>query len=198
VSKITQTSTTCSQFASGTATTLSAVQYSVKNNTTTINQTNPGVFFYWVKVTALAGNNTFTITQTITTGNFNTLFAVTSGSNVFDANCVNGLKPSFTQSSTNATSGTVTVTWVAPNAGTYYISVKFDTSTAVGKTSPTPTTVHYNFSTVGVPGSTSGLDLVKKPTGNAAITPNTLPASDTRSSTYMVVARMITWMLFGT
>ena len=30
----------------------------------------PGVFFYWVTVTAPAGNNSFTITQTITTGNF--------------------------------------------------------------------------------------------------------------------------------
>jgi hypothetical protein len=31
-----------------------------------------------------------------------------------------------------------------------------------GATAPSPTTVHYDFSTTGVPGTTSGLDLKKK------------------------------------
>jgi hypothetical protein len=197
VSQITPTGTTCSQFASGTASTLASVAYSLKNNTNIIGQTNPGVFFYWVKVTVPAGSNTFTVNQSITTGNFNTFFVLTSGSNVFNANCVDGLKPNITQFSDRSGSN-VMVQWNAPSAGTYFISIKYSTSSVVGVTAPTPSTVHYVFSTVGVPGSTSGLDLVKKPTGKASIVPNTTPAPETRTPTYMVVARMITWMLFGT
>jgi hypothetical protein len=144
------------------------------------------VFSYWVKVTAPSGNDTFVITQTITTGNFNTLFSIASGSSVFSANCVNGLNPTFTQSSTSGTSGKVTVNWNAPSAGTYYIFIKFDSTSATGKTAPTPTTVHYAFSTVGVPASTSGLDLAKKPTGRAAISPN-----GAVSTAYTLMANML-------
>jgi hypothetical protein len=46
------------------------------------------VFFYWVKLTASAGSNTFTIDQSITTGNFDShFFSVAAGSNAFNANC---------------------------------------------------------------------------------------------------------------
>ena len=151
-----------------------------------INQVSPGSFVYWVRVAAPAGSNTILVNQSITTGNFNTLFAIANGSNVFDANCVNGLKPKFTQSSTNGTSGTGTVNWSAPSAGSYYISVKFDATSVGGKTGPTPTTVHYDFSTQGIGGSTSGLDLIKKMTGSAAINPN-----DTPVRTYLLWASIM-------
>jgi hypothetical protein len=155
VSQITPTGTTCAQFASGTAETLDALDYSVKSGK--IQQVNPGVFFYWVRVTAPAGNNTFTVTQAITTGNFNSFFDIQSGSNVFDSNCVSR-HPSITQSG-----GTVTVTFNAPAAGTYFISIKYSANSVVGSPAPSPgTTVHYDFMTMGVPGSTSGLDLVRK------------------------------------
>ena len=161
VSKITPTQTRCRDFADGTTDTLSSVQYSVKNGA--INQVNPGVLFYWVKVTAPAGNNTFVVNQSITTGNFNTLFALASGTAVFDSSC-NNVNATFTQSPiNNTTTGTVTVTFNAPTAGIYYIGIKFSPSSATGKTAPTPTTVGYSYSTTGVPGSTSGLNLVPKP-----------------------------------
>jgi hypothetical protein len=159
VSQITETGTTCAQFSGGTAQTLSSVQYTVKNGA--ILQENPGVFFYWVKVTAPAGNNTFVVNQSITTGNFNTLFAIASGSNVYNSSCTN-VHGTFTQSSINNTSGTVTVTFNAATAGTYYIGVKFQTTSVTGKTAPTPSTVGYTYSTTGVPGSTSSLNLVKR------------------------------------
>ncbi len=156
VSQITPTGTTCRDFSRGTADTLSSVGYSVKNGQ--INQVNPGVFFYWVRVTVPAGNNSFTITQTITTGNFNGLFDTASGSNVFDSNC-NSTGPTITQ---NPTTGSVTVQWNAPTAGTYFISIKYSASSVKGDPAPSPgTTVHYDFMTTGVPGSTSGLDLIK-------------------------------------
>jgi hypothetical protein len=137
-----------------------------------INQVNPGKFSYWVRVTAAAGSNTFTISQAITTGNFDTLFALTSGSSVFYSNCTNGPKPRLSQGPrTGTTGGTVAVTWSAPSADTYYISVKFDSTSVTGKTAPNPTTVHDDFSTTGVAGSTSGIDLIKKPTGSALLSP---------------------------
>jgi hypothetical protein len=158
VSQITPTGTRCRDFSSGTADTLSSVQYSVKNGV--ISQTNPGVFFYWVKVTAPAGNNTFTITQTITTGNFSSLFDVASGSDVFSSSC-NSVGPTITQ---NPTTKAVTVAFNAPAAGTYFIGIKYSVNSVVGSPAPSPgTTVHYNLMTTGVPGSTSGLDLVLKP-----------------------------------
>jgi hypothetical protein len=104
-----------------------------------------------------AGNNIFTITQTITTGNFNTFFtAIVNGSNVFDSDCVS-MQRAITQSG-----DTVTVRFNAPVAGTYYIAIKYNTQSLSGEPAPNPgTTVHYDFMTTGVPGSTSGLDLVR-------------------------------------
>jgi len=159
VSQITPTETSCSDFSSGTAQTLSVIQYSVKNGV--IKQENPGVFFYWVKVTAVAGSNTFVVNQSITSGNFSTLFAIASGSAVFDASCTN-MHAKITQSSINGTSGTVTAKFNAATAGTYYIGIKFSPSSVTGKTAPSPSTVGYSYSTTGIPGSTNGLNLIKK------------------------------------
>jgi len=154
VSKITPTGTTCSQFANGSAQTLAALNYSVQNGKIKQNVT-PGVFFYWVSVTASAGSNTFTITQTITTGNFSTFFDMASGSQVFSSNC-GSVSDTITQNG-----NTTTVTFNAPTAGTYIIGIKYDSKSVVGATAPNPTTVHYDYATTGVPGSTSGLNLVK-------------------------------------
>jgi hypothetical protein len=160
VSQITPTATTCSQFNSGTSPTLDTLQYSVKGNPSTINQINPGVFFYWVKVTSTtAGQNTFTINQSITSGNFTTPFTFASGSNVFTASCSTASGVLITQ----AASGNVTVKFNASAAGqTFIIGIKYDTSAVKGKAAPTPSTVTYSFNTVGVPGTTQGLSLVKK------------------------------------
>jgi hypothetical protein len=116
------------------------------------------VFFYWVKVTVPAGNNTFTITQTITTGNFTGKFSFANGSNVFNSSC-NAVSNTMTQ---NTTTGAMTVQFNAPTAGSYIISIKYDSKSIVGLPAPSPTTtVHYDFATTGVAGSTSGLDLIK-------------------------------------
>jgi len=156
VSKITPTGTTCTQFRDGTAATLGFLNYSVaggkvKNNVT------PGVFFYFVSVTVPAGNNVVTVTQTITTGNFTGKFDITSGQNVFNSNCT-AVSSTIAQ---NAATGTVTVSFNAPVAGTYIISIKYDSKSIAGCNAPNPTTVHYDFATTGVPGSTQGLDLIK-------------------------------------
>jgi hypothetical protein len=142
-------------FRDGTSETLSQLNYSVKGGK--ILQVNPGVFFYWNSVTAVAGSNTFTITQTITTGNFASYFGIASGSFVWTNGCVKVQDATITQSG-NVT----TITFNASAPGTYIIGVKYDPGSIKGVTAPSPTTtVHYDFS-MGLPGSTSGLNLVKK------------------------------------
>jgi hypothetical protein len=154
--QITSSATTCSQFSSGTAQTLSSLQYTVRNGV--IRSIQPTAFFYWVAVTAPAGNNTFTITQTITTGNFNSLIPMTNGSKVYNSNC-GTMHPTIAQSG-----GTVTVMFDAPTAGTYFIAIKYNPQSLKNKPAPSPTTtVHYDFMTTGVPASTTGLDLLLTP-----------------------------------
>jgi hypothetical protein len=154
-SQITPVETTCSEFSSGTAETLGSVQYGLDKGL--IDRVAPRKFLYWVPVTAPAGNNTLRITQTITTGNFNTFFAgIGNGSNVFDSNCVS-LQRSGSQSG-----DTVGVKFNAPAAGTYFIAIEFSAKSLLGEPAPSPgTTVHYDFTTTGVPDSTSGLDLLE-------------------------------------
>src|SRR5205823_3245189 len=124
------------QFRNGTAATLSNLNYSVGNDGKIKQNVNPGVFFYWVRLTVPAGNNSVTITQTITTGNFTGLFNFTSGSGVFDSNC-NSLSDTITQ---NTTTGAVTVQFNAPIAGTYFIAIKYDSKSIVGLPAPSPGT----------------------------------------------------------
>src|SRR5207248_1950441 len=129
--QITPAETTCSQFSSGTAQTLGSVRYDINNDL--IQRIVPRNFLYWVMVTVPAGNNTFDITQTITTGNFNTFFAGNgNGSNVFDANCVS-LQRTIRQSG-----DTVTVRFNAPAAGTYYIAINFTAQSLIGEPAPSP------------------------------------------------------------
>jgi hypothetical protein len=155
VSQITPVGATCSQFLSGTAETLNIAQYGLQNDF--IHRVAPRNFLYWVAVTAPAGNNTFEITQTITTGNFDTFFATSeNGSVVLDSDCL-PLQRRITQSG-----DTVRVRFTAPAAGTYFMAIKFNSQNLIGKPQPSPgRTVHYDFTTTGVPASTSGLDLVK-------------------------------------
>jgi hypothetical protein len=154
VSQITPAGTSCSQFSTGNAENLPIVQYDL--NSGLISRLNPLNFLYWVPVTAPAGNNIVTITQTITTGNFSTFFASNgNGTNVFDSDCV------LQQRQITQSGNTVTVRFNAPSAGTYFIAIKFNSQSFIREPAPSPTTVHYEFTATGVPHSTSGLDLVQ-------------------------------------
>jgi hypothetical protein len=156
-SQITPTNTTCAQFASGTAATLSQIQYSLKSGT--ISQVDPGVFFYWVQVPT-AG--TYTITQSIS--ETSRPFVIWSGTAVwdnFDPVALTCTKVSSTITQ-NPITGTVTVTF-SGGTGPFFIGIKYKTSSVVGEKAPVPSpTVKYNFSTTGVINSTSDIDLVSK------------------------------------
>jgi hypothetical protein len=147
-------------FSLGNAETLTTLSYSVKNGT--ISQVSPGVFFYWIKVTAVVGSNTITVTQAITTGNFTTYFAQASGSFVYNSSCVKV----GAQSIATTTDGLTTITYTAPSAGTYIIGIKYSAGSITGATAPSPTTtVSYTFTAggTGAPlNNTQGIDLVKK------------------------------------
>jgi hypothetical protein len=155
--------TKCDKFSNGTATTLDTVTYKVDNHGKT-KDVKPPKFMYWVKVTAAAGNNTFVIDQLITTGNFNTQFKLDGGGKVFKgSDCKPAMGVNMRQDTTNGTHSAVTVRFNAQQAGVYYIALKFQTRNVGGDPAPAPdTTVHYDFSTTGVPDSTSSVDLIKQ------------------------------------
>jgi uncharacterized protein len=152
---------TCQQFSTGTAPDLPTlasggqVEYSVKGNR--IGQTNPGNFLYWVKVTVGAGNQSLVVDQSITTANFAQPFSLGAGSKVFNASCAGVSASTITQAN-----GDATVSWPAGAGGTFYIGIKYDTSSLVGANAPSPTNVDYSFSTTGVLGSSDGLRLSRK------------------------------------
>ncbi len=154
LSQITPTGTTCSQFTSSTAATLSSLQYSVKSGK--IGQVNPGVFFYWVEVDANAGANTFLIVQSITTGNFSHFFGQAAGTAVYDSTCTK------VASNISTSNGVTNATFTAGSAGTYVIGIKYDATSVTGFAAPNPSTVHYTFVENGFPSSAQGLNLVKK------------------------------------
>lgn len=161
-SQITSATTSCSQFSTGTAATISSAQYTVKARTGTLNSVNPSALIYWLRVTAGAGSNHFDISQSITSGNFTGLWGLAKGSNVFNTNCVDRLKPAFAQSPGSGAANSFTVDWTAPAAGTYFIMLKLAAPNVRNLPVPNPSAVHYDFSSANVPNSTSGLDLVNQ------------------------------------
>jgi predicted extracellular nuclease len=154
----------CQQFSAGTAPDLPTlgsggqVEYSLKKDK--VSQTNPGTFFYWVKVAVGAGATSAVVDQSLLTGNFTRLFSLGSGSQpVYNAGCASVRGATATQ----AANGDVTVNWTAGAGGTFYIGLKYSTSSLVGGAKPDPgTNVDYTFATTGVPGSTEGVRLSKK------------------------------------
>jgi hypothetical protein len=154
VAQITDPAATCSQFAGGSAQTLAAIHYTIRNGR--IASRTPSGLRYWVSVTRPAGSNTAVVSQAITSGNFSTLFGLTTGSRVYNASCVAVSGATFTAGSGN---GSFTAQWNAASAGTYYVSLKLTTANVKSQPAPTPPTVHYQYATSGVTGSTTGVDL---------------------------------------
>jgi hypothetical protein len=173
--QITPTNTTCQQFSSGTAGTLSSVNYS---GTTTISTANPGVFFYYDKASVPAGTNNITVTESISStntfpsGEANYLLHVLNDSTnqviLYDANCntING--STVTIGPVNTTNNTFPVTIATPSslpAGTYIFSVKYTPKTLVGLGVPSPTTIVYDFSSAlngtAIPQSKQSISAIK-------------------------------------
>ena len=151
VSRITPSATTCAQFASGFATGLSTMQYTLSG--TKVSTVTPPTFTYWVKVTS---GGTLTITQS--TSETSKKLLIASGSAVYDnatASSCTTVTSSITQKST---SGTVTVKF-SSGTGPFYIGLVFSTSKVVGETAPTPSTTVQYFFDAGFGGGASEIDL---------------------------------------
>ena len=129
VSRITPSATTCAQFASGFATALPTIQYTLTGSK--IGTVTPSTFTYWVKVTS---GGTYTIAQSISETS-KKLLLVSSGSkggvydNATPSSCSSVSGAKFTQ---NTTSGTVTVKFTS-SSGPFYIGLNFSTTKVIGE-----------------------------------------------------------------
>jgi len=157
VSMITDASIPCAQFADGSASPLTTILYDRGKNKK-ISAVSPIAAVYWVRVPASNGPNTFTINQVITTGNFTRTLDLDSAS-AFTTACGAGPSPTASQ----GPNGALTVSFNASSAGTYLLAVTYSTLSVKGQKLPSPSTVHYDFSTQGVSSSTNGLDLSPLP-----------------------------------
>jgi hypothetical protein len=174
--QIAPTGTTCAQYVNGTAVDFSdyyasqggVVQYGVQSNK--INQTNPGVFFYYTGLSqALAGSGARTV-YIDQSDNSSVVGAFTATKNDVKLWLVTGTTCTQVQLQNNqitlgsgANLGDVQVSFTAAApAGSYYVvSVKYDTGAVVGTNlgSARPT-VKYTFTTdVGKNGSIEETDI---------------------------------------
>jgi hypothetical protein len=154
--QITPTGTTCQQFKDGTAATLSTIEYHLKG--ANINNVAPGVFFYYVKVTAPSSNFAVKVGESKPSG----WPVITSHQDqviVYANDCVR-------VQNTTVNFDADGEAWINVNAftgATYYISIKYDPGSVVGfvPAAGTPT-VAYLFGTYNYPGSEATINFTKK------------------------------------
>jgi len=148
---IAPTQTTCQDVRDGTAATLGQINYPVSGGK--IGQgINPGVFFYYTKITTTVPNQVVTVTET--QNDAAALFQTHSDGRLYTLAC-----SSFT--SGTDINGDTGVSYTIATPGTYIISVKYDTKTIAGTNAPTSDPVTYTFTT-SLGGNTSASVLLKK------------------------------------
>jgi hypothetical protein len=153
---IAPTQTTCQDFTSGTAATLGQVNYSVSKGG--IGQgINPGVFFFYTRITTTQANQVVTVTETNTSTNNTPNFGILNGQAwLYPANCSSHTVG--TTSGPNDENASFTV----PVPGTYIIGIKYQTKTIAGAPAPSPANITFNFAT-SLGGTTGGsVKLVKQ------------------------------------
>jgi hypothetical protein len=152
--QITPTQVDCTNFISGTAPTLDAVNYTVNGGK--IGQgINPGVFFFWTNITTTVPNQVVTVSQSNTSTNNSPLFEIHQGwIRLYTGDC-----SSWVAGTPNAsnTGGSFTV----PTPGNYVIGVKYDVKSLAGTTPPVPANITFNFTT-SLGGQTGASVLLKK------------------------------------
>ena len=153
--QIAPTQTSCEDYRDGTSETLAQVNYSVSGGK--IGQgINPGVFFFYSKLTTTVPNQVVTVTQSKTSTNNTPLFGVLNGQAwLWNLGCTTEL--TGTVSGPNDGYATHTV----PTPGTSIISVKYSTKTIAGAPAPVPADITYNFAT-SLGGTTGASVLPKK------------------------------------
>jgi len=150
-SLIAPTQVTCQDVLNGTAATLGQINYSVSGGKIA-QGINPGVFFYYAKITVAAG----TVTVTETQNDAAALFQVQQGqARLYKGDCSSFKAGTLTAGSTGAT-------FSIAAAGNYIISIKYSTKSIVGTTAPTSDPVTYTFTATPPGASSSASVLLKK------------------------------------
>jgi hypothetical protein len=151
---IAPTQTTCNDVLNGTAAVLGQINYSVRGGVIT-QGINPGVFFYYAKITTTVPNQVVTVTQTNTSTNNARLFGILNGQAwLWSGDCSSKLIGTVINGGSGAT-------FVVPVPGDYIIGIKYQTKTIAGAPAPVPADITYNFvSSLGA--STAASVLLKK------------------------------------
>src|SRR3954470_248100 len=152
---IAPTQTTCSDVLNGTAAVLGQVNYSLSGGK--IGQgINPGVFFFYSKITTTLPNQVVTVSQSNTSTNNTPLFGILNGQAwLWSGDCSSKLVGSTTGANDSGASFTV------PTPGNYIIGVKYQTKSIAGANAPVPADITYNFAT-SLGGQTGASVLLKK------------------------------------
>src|SRR5262249_11044348 len=86
--QITPTQTTCQDFASGTSPTLGQINYSLTGGNKIGQGINPGVFFFYTRITTTTPGQVVTVTQTNTSTNSTPPFGIQNGqANLLTTGC---------------------------------------------------------------------------------------------------------------
>jgi hypothetical protein len=151
---IAPTKTTCGDVLNRTADTLDSVNYSVGGGR--IGQgINPGVFFYYAKITTTTSNQMVTVGQSNDSTNGAALFGILQGQAwLWSGNCSSKVVGITTDNASGAS-------FVAPVPGDYIIGVKYDTKSIAGTAAPVPPDVNYTF-TSSLGASTTATVLLHK------------------------------------
>jgi hypothetical protein len=123
--QITPTNTTCQQFRDGQASTLEALQYTLKGSN--IISTSPGVFFYYTTVTGTTGDTVFISQDPVTPPG--SISIMKSQAIIYSS------KTCTKVGSLNITGGTAS--GALPSTGSFIIGVKYDPASLKGKNPPT-------------------------------------------------------------
>jgi hypothetical protein len=153
---IAPTQTTCQDFTGGVAATLGQVNYSVSKGV--IGQgINPGVFFFYTKITTTQANQVVTVTETNTSTNNTPNFGILNGQAwLYPANC-----SSHTVGATSGPNGE-NASFTVPLPGNYIIGIKYQTKTIAGAPAPVPANITFNFATSLGGGTGASVDLKKQ------------------------------------
>jgi hypothetical protein len=139
--EITPTNVDCQTFVNGTPA-LGQINYSTDSSGKIGQGINPGVFFYWTKITTSAANQTVTVSQSNTSTNNAALFGVHQGwDRLYKGDCSSWTAGTVIGSNGSGASFTV------PTPGNYVIGVKYSTKTIAGTTAPVPANITYTFTT---------------------------------------------------
>jgi uncharacterized repeat protein (TIGR01451 family) len=149
---IAPTETTCQQFASATASTLGQVNYSVSGGKIA-QSINPGVFFYYAKITTTVVNTVVTVSES--QNDAAALFQIQKDqARLYKGDCSSWTGGTLINGDTGAS-------FTIATPGTYIISIKYSTKSIAGTSAPTSDPVTYTF-TATPPGAISSATVLLK------------------------------------